>query len=74
MRKWITALSIALLSIVLLSVASFFLYWGVRNYLFGSRIGRFYFGLVWIGFGGSIIIIGIIGVLKLVPFLKELSE
>ena len=55
-------------------VGCFFLYWGVRVYLsgYGTRpAGLEYLTMV---FGGSVIIIGIIGVLKLIPFLEELSE
>jgi len=71
-RKWIVSGAIALVSPVFF-IGCFFLYWGAWNYLFGSRIGLF-FGPAMMVFGGSVIIIGIIGVLKLVPFLEELSE
>ena len=54
-------------------VGCFFLYWGVWNYLFGSRIGMMLSPLT-MGFGVFVIIIGIIIVLKLFPFLEELSE
>ena len=72
-RKLIIASGAVALATPVFYVGCFFLYWGVWNYLFGSRIGVMLSPLMMV-FGGFVVIVGIIGVLKLIPFLEELSE
>lgn len=57
------------LGIPLFGVGSFFLYWGVQNYYHGTRPAGLEYLMM--GFGVSIIIIGIIVVLKLFAALSE---
>ena len=62
-RKWIFAARVAL-GATLLSIGLFFLIGGVWNYFFGTRIGVMLSPLMLL-FGGSMIFLGIIVVLKL---------
>lgn len=68
-RKLITALGMIVLDIILFCIGSFYILWGVWNYLFGTAIGAT-FGLIMMVIGGFVIIVGIIVVLKLVALLS----
>ncbi len=74
-RRWIIVARVAAAgaTLLLLSFGLFFLIGGAWNYFFGTRTGMMLSPLIMV-FGGFIIIIGIIIVLKLVPFLKGPSD
>ena len=73
-RKLIIASGAVALVTPVFYIGCFFLYWGAWNHLVlgGTRpAGLDYLMML---FGGFVVIVGIIGVLKLIPFLEELSE
>jgi len=53
MRKWIIALSA-----IVLAIGAFFLYFGLRGYLFPQVRGQLYGGAAWAGFGSIVALIG----------------
>lgn len=73
-REWIVVLGTTALVIILFSIGSFFLYWGLWNYLFGYGTRPVGLENVLIFWGGGMVIIGIVIVLKLVAFLSRQRE
>jgi len=69
-RKSIIALGTIALDTILLYIGSFFLYWGTWNYLYGHGTRPAGLEYLMMVFGGSMIIAGIIVVLKLIAFLS----
>jgi len=66
MRKWIIALSITLFAI-----GGFFLYFGLRAYLFPQVRGQLHGGAAWAGFG---LIVALVGVLLLLLDVASVSR